>query len=160
MKVLIIGSGGREHAIAYSLSKSSKVSEIHAIPGNPGIAKLGTCHPGNVEDLQSILDFVNKNDIDLTTVGNGSINIDSTITAGNDIKLHSANSLTINEKLTAGNDVDLETLNGDILVNNEINATNKIDINSSGSIKQNNNGLLVSKDIYLSFTFTLDLYNS
>lgn len=69
MKVLIIGSGGREHAIAYSLSKSSKVSEIHAIPGNPGIAKLGTCHPGNVEDLQGILDFVNKNDIDLTVIG-------------------------------------------------------------------------------------------
>ena len=69
MKILIIGSGGREHAIAYSLSKSSKVSEIHAIPGNPGIAKLGTCHPGSVEDIQGILDFVNKNNIDLTVIG-------------------------------------------------------------------------------------------
>ena len=38
MKVLIVGSGGREHAIAYALSKSKKVSEIHAIPGNPGIS--------------------------------------------------------------------------------------------------------------------------
>ena len=55
MKVLIIGSGGREHAIAYTLSKSSKVKEIHAIPGNPGIAEVGTNHPGNVEDLDYIL---------------------------------------------------------------------------------------------------------
>ena len=69
MKVLIIGSGGREHAIAYSLSKSKKVSEIHAIPGNPGIAKLGTCHPGSVEDLESILHFVEENNIDFTVVG-------------------------------------------------------------------------------------------
>ena len=57
MKVLVIGSGGREHAIAYALNKSSKVSEIHAIPGNPGIAKIGTCHPGSVEDLEFILNF-------------------------------------------------------------------------------------------------------
>ena len=69
MKVLIIGSGGREHAIAYQLSKSSKVKEIHAIPGNPGISKLGTCHSGSVEDLEYILKFVEDNDIDLTVVG-------------------------------------------------------------------------------------------
>ena len=46
MKVLVIGSGGREHAIAYALNKSQKVDEIHAIPGNPGMAEIGTCHPG------------------------------------------------------------------------------------------------------------------
>ena len=55
MKVLVIGSGGREHAICYALSKSSKVTEIHAIPGNPGIAKLGACHNVSVEDLEYIL---------------------------------------------------------------------------------------------------------
>ena len=55
MKVLIIGSGGREHAIAYGLNKSPRVDEIHAIPGNPGIAQIGTCHPGSVEDLEGIL---------------------------------------------------------------------------------------------------------
>ena len=55
MKVLVIGSGGREHAIAYALNKSQKVDEIHAIPGNPGMAEIGTCHPGHVEDLDSIL---------------------------------------------------------------------------------------------------------
>ena len=69
MKVLIIGSGGREHAICYALSKSSKVTEIHAIPGNPGIAKLGTCHNESVEDLEYILKFVEEHNIDLTVVG-------------------------------------------------------------------------------------------
>jgi len=69
MKVLIIGSGGREHAIAYALHKSPKVTELHAIPGNPGIAQIGTCHQGNVEDLEGILKFVEENDIDFTVIG-------------------------------------------------------------------------------------------
>ena len=57
MKVLVIGSGGREHAIAYALSKSEKVTELHALPGNPGISKLGKCIPGSVEDLDLILNL-------------------------------------------------------------------------------------------------------
>ena len=61
MKVLVIGSGGREHAIAYALSKSPQVDEIHAIPGNPGIQEIGTCHKGSVEDLEGILKFVEEN---------------------------------------------------------------------------------------------------
>ena len=69
MKVLVIGSGGREHAICYALHKSPKVSEIHAIPGNPGIAEIGTCHKGSVEDLQGILNFVEENKIDFTVIG-------------------------------------------------------------------------------------------
>ena len=69
MIVLIIGSGGREHAIGYSLSKSKRVSEIHAIPGYPGIAQIGTCHAGSVEDLEGILHFVEENNIDFTVVG-------------------------------------------------------------------------------------------
>lgn len=69
MKVLIIGSGGREHAIAYALNKSDKVDEIHAIPGNPGIAQIGTCHSGSVEDLEGILKFVEENAIDFTVIG-------------------------------------------------------------------------------------------
>lgn len=69
MKVLVIGSGGREHAICYQLSKSPKVTEIHAIPGNPGISKIGTCHNASVEDLEYILEFVEENKIDLTVVG-------------------------------------------------------------------------------------------
>ena len=69
MKVLVVGSGGREHAIVYALAKSPKVAEIHAIPGNPGIAKIGVCHAGSVEDLDGILRFVEENKIDLTVVG-------------------------------------------------------------------------------------------
>ena len=69
MKVLIIGSGGREHAIAYKLNQSPKVDEIHAIPGNPGIAEIGICHDGNVEDLDGILKFVEDYNIDFTVIG-------------------------------------------------------------------------------------------
>ena len=69
MKVLVIGSGGREHAIAYALKKSPKVDEIHAIPGNPGISEIGTCHKGSVEDLDGILKFVEENNIDFTVIG-------------------------------------------------------------------------------------------
>ena len=69
MKVLVIGSGGREHAIAYKLKQSPKVTELYAIPGNPGIASLGTCVPGSVEDNKFIVDFIQKNQIDLTVIG-------------------------------------------------------------------------------------------
>ncbi len=69
MKVLVIGSGGREHAIAYALNKSKKVTELHAIPGNPGIASIGTCHNGSVEDLAGIKKFVEDYNIDLTVIG-------------------------------------------------------------------------------------------
>ena len=69
MKVLVIGSGGREHAIAYKLVQSEKVTELHAIPGNPGIAKIGTNHNISVTDLNGILDFVRTHEIDLTVVG-------------------------------------------------------------------------------------------
>ena len=48
MKVLVIGSGGREHAIAYKLKQSPQVTELFAIPGNPGIAEIGTCVPETV----------------------------------------------------------------------------------------------------------------
>ena len=69
MKVLIIGGGGREHAIAYALHKSPKVTEIHAIPGNPGIASIGICHQGSVTDKEMIIKFVKENHIDFTVIG-------------------------------------------------------------------------------------------
>ena len=69
MKVLVVGSGGREHAIVYTLSKSKKVDEIFAIPGNPGIASLASCIDGDVEDIEGIVSFVDQHHIDLTVVG-------------------------------------------------------------------------------------------
>lgn len=69
MKVLVIGSGGREHAIAYKLNQSSKVDKIYAIPGNPGIAKIGECVEGSVEDNAMIVKFAKENQIDLTVIG-------------------------------------------------------------------------------------------
>lgn len=69
MKVLVIGSGGREHAIAYKLVQSKKVTKLFAIPGNPGIAQIGSCHNIKVTDLEGILNFVREHSIDLTVVG-------------------------------------------------------------------------------------------
>lgn len=69
MNVLIVGGGGRCHAIAYALKKSEKVTNIHAIPGNPGISEIGTCHNGKVDDFDAILKIIEENDIDLTVVG-------------------------------------------------------------------------------------------
>ena len=69
MKVLVIGSGGREHAIAYSLVKSEKVTELHALPGNPGISKIGKCIKGSVEDLNAILELSKKEKYDLIVIG-------------------------------------------------------------------------------------------
>lgn len=69
MKVLVIGSGGREHAICYSLNKSSKVSEIHALPGNPGISSFCKCIDGKVDDLEKILELAKKEKYDLVVIG-------------------------------------------------------------------------------------------
>ncbi|HAH75313.1 MAG TPA: phosphoribosylamine--glycine ligase, partial [Kandleria vitulina] len=69
MNVLVIGSGGREHAIAYALAKSEHVDKLFALPGNPGIAEIGTCIPGSVEDLEGILKVVEDYNIELTVIG-------------------------------------------------------------------------------------------
>lgn len=69
MKVLVIGSGGREHAISYALVKSPKVTELHALPGNPGISKIGKCIPVSVEDLQGILNLSKQEKYDLVVIG-------------------------------------------------------------------------------------------
>ena len=51
MKVLVVGSGGREHALAWAISRSDRLTELHAAPGNPGIAALAHCHPVRPEDV-------------------------------------------------------------------------------------------------------------
>jgi phosphoribosylamine--glycine ligase len=69
MKILIIGSGGREHAIAWALSKDPEATRIYASPGNPGIAEIGTCVPINATNVEELADFASKEQIDLTVVG-------------------------------------------------------------------------------------------
>lgn len=71
MKVLLIGSGGREHALAWKLSQGASVDKIYCVPGNPGIAKIAKCEnldmPTN--NLEALADFAEKNNCELTVVG-------------------------------------------------------------------------------------------
>lgn len=69
MKVLIVGSGGREHAIAHSIAKSPKVDKIYCAPGNAGIAELCECVDIKAMELEKLADFAEANQIDLTIVG-------------------------------------------------------------------------------------------
>lgn len=68
MKVLIVGGGGREHAIAMSVAKSSKVDKIYCAPGNAGIAGIAECVPIGVMEFDKLTDFAVKEGIDLTIV--------------------------------------------------------------------------------------------
>jgi len=69
MNVLVVGSGGREHALAWKLAQSPELDELHAAPGNPGIAGLGRCHPVRAEDTEGLLDLCRNAEIDLVVVG-------------------------------------------------------------------------------------------
>jgi phosphoribosylamine--glycine ligase len=69
VKTLLVGSGGREHALAWKLAQSPLLGELHAAPGNPGIAALGTCHPVRAEDGEGLLALCTGLGIDLVVVG-------------------------------------------------------------------------------------------
>jgi phosphoribosylamine--glycine ligase len=69
MNVVLIGSGGREHALALALSKSKKLSQLFILPGNPGTKPLGKIVELNVSDYQSILEFCLSQKIDLVVIG-------------------------------------------------------------------------------------------
>ena len=69
MKVLIVGSGGREHAIAYSVAKSEKVDKIYCAPGNAGIGEIAECVAIGAMEFDKIVDFAKTKDIDLVIVG-------------------------------------------------------------------------------------------
>jgi phosphoribosylamine---glycine ligase len=69
MKVLIVGGGGREHAIAWKLKQDDSSLELFAAPGNPGIAELATCVPIAATDIAKLVAFASERAIDLTVVG-------------------------------------------------------------------------------------------
>ena len=69
MKVLIVGSGGREHAIAWSVAKSAKVDKIYCAPGNAGISEYAECVPIGAMEFDRLADFAEKNAVDLTIIG-------------------------------------------------------------------------------------------
>jgi phosphoribosylamine--glycine ligase len=69
MHVLVVGSGGREHALAWKLAQSPTLTELHAAPGNPGIAALAECHPIRAEDAEGVLGLARSLAIDLVVVG-------------------------------------------------------------------------------------------
>jgi phosphoribosylamine--glycine ligase len=67
--VLLVGSGAREHALAWRLSRSPSLTELHAAPGNPGIAPLGACHPVRPDDGDGLLDLARTVAADLVVIG-------------------------------------------------------------------------------------------
>lgn len=69
MKILVVGSGGREHAISWKLKQSPRVTELYCAPGNAGISQIAQCVAISAEDIDGLLDFALKNEIDLTVVG-------------------------------------------------------------------------------------------
>ena len=69
MKVLIVGSGGREHAIAWSVAKSDKVNKIYCAPGNAGIAEYAECVDIGAMEFDKLVQFAKEKEIDLTVIG-------------------------------------------------------------------------------------------
>jgi phosphoribosylamine--glycine ligase len=69
VKILVIGSGGREHALVWKIKQSPRVEQIFCSPGNPGIAELAECLPMKATALEGLRDFALRENIDLTVVG-------------------------------------------------------------------------------------------
>jgi phosphoribosylamine---glycine ligase len=69
VRVLLVGSGGREHALAWGLARSPQLTELHAAPGNPGIAGIARCHPVRADDSAALVPLAVELDADLVVVG-------------------------------------------------------------------------------------------
>jgi phosphoribosylamine--glycine ligase len=69
MKVLVVGGGGREHALVWKIAQSPRVKKIYCAPGNAGIEAMAECVPIGAEDVDQLLAFARQQKIDLTIVG-------------------------------------------------------------------------------------------
>ena len=69
MKILVVGGGGREHALVWKIAQSPLVERIYCAPGNPGIAELAECVHIAADEIQTLRDFAAAEQIDLTVVG-------------------------------------------------------------------------------------------
>ncbi|WP_370365789.1 phosphoribosylamine--glycine ligase [Maricaulis sp.] len=69
MKVLLVGSGGREHALAWKIAQSPLLTALHAVPGSDAIGELATCHDGSVSDIDGLVELARKIEADLVVVG-------------------------------------------------------------------------------------------
>jgi len=69
MKILVVGGGGREHALVWKIAQSPLVAKIYCAPGNPGIANLADCVHIPADDIEALLDFAEAEKVDLTVVG-------------------------------------------------------------------------------------------
>jgi phosphoribosylamine--glycine ligase len=69
VKVLVVGSGAREHALAWRIAQSPSLGELHAAPGNPGIAAFGSCHPVRADDADGLLALALTLEADLVVIG-------------------------------------------------------------------------------------------
>lgn len=69
LRVLIVGGGGRDHALAHALAQSPLLGELHAAPGNAGMARIATCHPVRFDDRAGIVEIARALDVDLAIVG-------------------------------------------------------------------------------------------
>ena len=69
MRVLLIGSGGREHALATALKRDSKLTQLHVAPGNPGIGEIATLHQIDINDNQAVINLAKQLEIDLVVIG-------------------------------------------------------------------------------------------
>jgi phosphoribosylamine---glycine ligase len=69
VNVLVVGSGAREHALAWRIAQEDAATQLHAAPGNPGIASLGACHPVRADDTEGLLGVCRTLEIDLVVIG-------------------------------------------------------------------------------------------
>ena len=69
LRILVVGSGGREHALAWKIAKSGLVGKIYAAPGNPGMAEVAECFPVKADDIDGLVNLADKVDADLVVIG-------------------------------------------------------------------------------------------